>query len=51
MTYSRDDYEKDIDPYWVVACVDIDGPNEVEATLLIGPRNQHLQLPSHAYQA
>ena len=51
MKYSKGNSEMDIDPDRVVACVDIDGPNEAEPALLRGSANQHLQLPVHGYQA
>ena len=51
MKYFKGNSDKDIDPGWVVACVDIDGPNEAEPALLGGSGNQHLQLPVHGYQA
>ena len=51
MKYFKGNSDKDIDPGRVVACVDIDGPNEAEPALLGGSGNQHLQLPVHGYQA
>ena len=51
MKHSKGNSEIDIDPGRVVACVDIDGPNEAEPALLGGSRNQHLQIPVHGYQA
>ena len=51
MKYSKGNSEIDIDPDRVVACVDIDGPNEAEPALLGGSGNQHLQHPVHGYQA
>ena len=51
MKYSKGNSEIDIDPDRVVACIDIDGPNEAEPALLGGSGNQHLQLPVHGYQA
>ena len=51
MKYFKGNSDKDIDPGRVVACVDIDGPNEAEPALLGGSGNQHLQLPVHGYQS
>ena len=51
MKYSKGNSEIDIDPDRVVACVDIDRPNEAEPALLGGSGNQHLQLLVHGYQA
>ena len=51
MKYFKGNSDEDIDPGRVVACVDIDGPNETEPVLLGGSGNQHLQLPVHGYQA
>ena len=51
MKYSKGNSEIDIDPDRVVACVDIDGPNEEKPALIGGSGNLHLQLPVHGYQA
>ena len=51
MKYSKGNSEIDINPDRVVACVDIDGPNDAEPALLRGSGNQHLQLPVYGYQA
>ena len=51
MTYSKGNSEMDIGPDQVVACVDIDEPNEAEPALIGGSGNQYLQLPVHGYQA